>query len=377
MHVIRPLQLPVRFAVLTALCIGSAACGTTASIATEPIEYAESGNVSVTMTYLGASGFLIEATTGNEKNSILTSPFFSNPDLGVVAAGLIEPVPARIESGLRTVKDRLGGVSVLLVGHAHYDHLLDVPYVLNRYALKSKVMGNRTAGKILAAPDPACHAAPSTPALPCVDPGRFVDAEGSAADSSHAGVAQCFSSEGVVPCLTKKNHWKILPIRSEHAPHLRPIKLYSGELTKIPQRLPRRAEEWLEGQTLAYLIDFVSDGQIRFRIHFQDAVSTPPLGFPPDAVLAERRVDAAVVCVPGYQEVDGYPEAWIRKSVPRTVVLSHWESFFERLPDKAEDLHPVPLNDPRGFLQRLKGLVPADRTVLPSPGTSIRFGKKS
>ncbi len=352
-------------------------CNTSAGIAKGTLQMPGAEGVAITVTYLGASGFLIEAATPTGESSILTSPFFSNPDLGVVAAGLIAPDPDRIELGLRSVRDRLRNVSVVLVGHAHYDHLLDIPYIVNRHAVRAKVMGNRTAGMILSAPDPDCRPTSVTPALPCVDPGRFLDAETSAADAHHAGMPLCFSHDGPESCLTKKNHWRIRPIRSEHAPHLRPVKLYGGEVMRIPTRLPRRAEEWLEGQTLAYLVDFVAGGQIQFRIHFQDAVSTAPLGFPSDADLAERRIDAAVVCVPGYQEVDGYPETWIRKATPRTVILSHWESFFEPLPRNAKDLRPVPFNDPEGFLRRLKGIVPADRIVLPAPGTVISFGKKS
>ena len=48
---------------------------------------------------------------------------------------------------LPTVED----VEMVLVGHSHYDHLLDVPYVMQKYAMNAVVYGSKTMGHIMAA----------------------------------------------------------------------------------------------------------------------------------------------------------------------------------------------------------------------------------
>jgi L-ascorbate metabolism protein UlaG (beta-lactamase superfamily) len=61
---------------------------------------------------------------------------------------------------------------MLLVGHAHYDHLLDVPRILQTHAPQAKVYGSKTMGHILAA------------VIPCE---RIVDAERVMAEGAKPG----------------------------------------------------------------------------------------------------------------------------------------------------------------------------------------------
>ena len=104
------------------------------------------------------------------------------------------------------------------------------------------------------------------------------------------------------------------------------LKLYQGKITQPLHRLPRTAWGWKEGQTLAYLIDFMAEDKksIDFRIHYQDAASNPPRGFPPPFVdpRDKKRVDVTILCVPGFNEVENYPEALIQKMRPIPRILS-------------------------------------------------------
>ena len=167
-----------------------------------------------------------------------------------------------------------------------------------------------------------------------------------------------------------------MAIQSEHAPHFFGIKLYAGKVSEKLDRLPKRAWGWKEGQTFAYLIDFLGeDGSIDFRIHYQDAASNPPWGFPPPLESRDpKRVDVAIVCVPGFDRARSYPEGIIRRIQPRFVILGHWEDFFRPRTGDPEDLRVVPLTDPNVFIARMKKVLPSDsHWTMPRPGAWLRL----
>jgi hypothetical protein len=166
---------------------------------------------------------------------------------------------------------------------------------------------------------------------------------------------------------------RFMALLSEHAPIIAHLKFFEGTYSAPLQALPTRAFGWREGQTLAYLIDFLSaDGQaVDFRVHYQDAASTPPLGFPPAFAQPQdqRRVDLAILCMPGFDQVANYPEGIMKRLNPRNVVIIHWEDFFARLPEEGKDLRTVPTEDAQGFLARLQPVMPAGASFkLPAPG---------
>jgi len=301
------------------------------------------GSEEITLQYLGVGGWLIRFGG----SALLTAPFFSHPSLWEVGLGRIETDTARVDAGLPPVSD----VQAVLVGHAHYDHLLDVPYVLRRHAPQAVVYGSQTAVHLLAGD-------------PQLDPLRLREVESRAGDGSKLG-------EWVV---LPGGRIRFLPLLSGHAPHLFGIHLFEGELREPAERLPSRAWGWVEGQNLAYLIDFLDpDGRVIFRLHYQDAASTPPQGYPPPLELLEegRGVDLAIVCPPGFEQVEGYPEGLLSRLSPRWVLLGHWEDFFRPGTDPPR---PVPTLDLPRFQARVKaGLPEGGRSVLPSVGVTYRI----
>ena len=94
--------------------------------------------------YLGSGGHLIRRGS----SAIMTAPFFSNPGVFRVGVGRISPDPARIDAAVEKILaegGRLDDVQAILVGHAHYDHLMDVPRVWREYAPRAKIFGIRPA----------------------------------------------------------------------------------------------------------------------------------------------------------------------------------------------------------------------------------------
>lgn len=209
--------------------------------------------------------------------------------------------------------------------------------------------GNRTAVNLLRG-DPA------------LDPARLVSVEERAGNADRAGSWHS-TAEGRI---------RFMALRSGHAPHLLGIHLYQGERREPATRLPEWAGGWVEGTPLAFLIDFLSpDGEVLYRIHYQDAASTPPEGFPPP--LADGiPVDLAILCAPGYDQLHDFPEGILRHLEPRHVLVGHWESFFR---SRDEELRGVPATDLEEFLRRMEGALPpgAEWDIL-EPGATIRIG---
>lgn len=298
------------------------------------------GEEALVLEYLGVGGWLLRMGDA----AVMTAPFFSNPRMLDVGLGRLEPDTAVIERYLPPVED----VEAILVGHAHYDHLMDVPYVMGARAPEARMYGSRTAVNLLRA-DPA------------LDSTRLVSVEETAGNDTEPGEWHYVENGRV----------RFMALRSGHAPHFLGIHLYEGRAEEPSDELPRRAGDWVEGTPFAYLIDFLSgSGEVTYRIHYQDAASTPPEGYPPPIDgLDGIPVDLAILCAPGYEEVDGYPEMLLERLEPAHVLVGHWEDFFRT---RDEDLEAVPGTDLGGFIERMESALPYEALwAIPEPGSVI------
>jgi hypothetical protein len=302
----------------------------------------------VELTYLGAGGFLIRHRDHalHINRAIMTGPFFSNPGLFRSLLGRpIAPDAARIAQFLPPV----GDVTAILIGHAHYDHLMDTIHVAENFAPEAILYGN----------DTMVHIANARPALRS----RIRSLESVAGDSRTPGQWQPLAGGGM----------RVMALRSEHAPQFLGVKAFEGDIDQDLTELPGNAYGWKGGRTLAFLIDVLdASGSPLLRFHYQDAASTPPLGFPPPPdTIGSRPVDVALLCVASFDQVAQYPEALMTALQPRHVVLAHWENFFSR----RRPPPPLPFLDTLSFATRLTGaLPPGAKWHTPVPATStIRF----
>ena len=297
------------------------------------------------VTYLGAGGFLMRW----RGHAIMTAPFYSNPNLLEVGLGYVGyPIDVdrdRVDALLPKVDD----VEAILVGHAHYDHLMDTVYVAQRWAPHARLYGSRTMVNQLVE---------STPLG-----GRLCDVERGAGDEQTLGTWHAVAGAVDHPAI------RVMALRSEHAPHFLGVKLFDGHVDTPAAALPRTAAGWVEGQTLAFLIEFLrADGSVALRLHYQDAASTPDLGFPPAAI---KGYDVAIVCAASFANVPDYPGALLARLDPRRVVLAHWENFFQ---DPEAPLRVVPATDGAALARRLDDALGAegDRWITPRPGATVR-----
>jgi hypothetical protein len=143
-----------------------------------------------------------------------------------------------------------------------------------------------------------------------------------------------------------------MALRSDHAPHFDGYTLYHGTRAAPLRTEPQAAHDWLDGETYAFLIDFMaSPDSTAFRVYYQDAVAAPPAGFAPKRLIEERAVDVAIIVPATFDQVDWHPEAVLENLEPRRVILGHWEDFF--LP-AGEPARALPLADLPHFEHRLE-----------------------
>src|SRR5262249_22031584 len=144
----------------------------------------------------------------------------------------------RIDAYLRRYENELARASLILSGHTHYDHLMDVPHVMKRWATRADVpvYGNDAMLLVLAALKP--------PALY----GRLVSVE--------RPIGQGID----VP----KSRIRLWPVASEHSPQIPFPKLFGFEVFPAVQlwrgqpeqeltALPTRAGQWAQGRVIAYV----------------------------------------------------------------------------------------------------------------------------
>jgi hypothetical protein len=314
----------------------------------------------ITVTYLGVSGILIE----HQGHVILTAPFFSNPSLAMVRprlTRLLRSTP-RISSDTSLIERLLprsaDRATAILVGHGHYDHLMDVPYIANRRATTARIFGGPSVRHMLMG-DSALRANGGQ---------RLVGISIAEAGSARRRGVWFYTTDSA---------YRFMALVAGHAPTYRALKnsyLFTpGGVDADLDSLPHTAAEWKLGEPYGYLIDVLSSDRKAtvFRIYFQDAPSEPPLGFAPGEVLAERAVDLAILCGATSSNVPNTPDSLLKTLKPKQVIVGHWEDFFrpQTLP-----IQPSPgtnIDDLRESLR--KSLAPSAAWVMPLPQTTFRF----
>lgn len=274
----------------------------------------------VRLTYLGSGGWIFEY----RGEQLLAAPLFSNP-------GFLETGLRPISSDTVAVDEQMAPFDVdsaraILVGHAHYDHLMDVPHVAERHAPRARILGSRTVRNTLGTWSGVMD--------------RVDVVTDSAGDAATPGRWMRYGPR-----------IRVMPLRSLHGPHFDGLTLYVGTTDEPRASPPRTATEWVDGETFAFLIDFLDDGgDVAFRIYYQDAVAPAPQGFAPASVLEEHAVDVAILVPSTFEEVRWHPEAIVENLRPAAILLGHWEDFFEPYGRPTE---PVPLTDLAEFERRL------------------------
>lgn len=310
--------------------------------------------------YLGVGGWLIHW----KGEGVLMAPSFSNPGL----LGIKGVPPLRVASDPRKITTHMPEakqVKMLLVGHAHYDHLLDVAYVVNNFAPRATVYGSETVGYLLhPAVPPITVIVPSQAQVtrhnnPAYHGTWFYSSGEQVTDGADLGSADKSPPKGKV---------RAMPLESMHAPHLLGINLIPGAYDQNLDKTPGSIFAWKNGKmVLAWVIDLLDEqGKPVYRIHYQDSAADPPWGFPP-VIADSKNVDVEILCGASWDEVSDYPAALLRVTRPRLVLVGHWENFFAN--DLSKPPRTIPLQEYAGLLTQLHGYP----HVFPEPLSEVRL----
>lgn len=269
---------------------------------------------SLRVTYLGCNGYLLESAGA----AVLVDPYFSRVGLCRVALGLeIAPRRERVEAALdelprESLRDKLRAV---LVTHGHFDHLMDVPMIVQAFG--APVVGSPT----------SCFLAQA------------------------AGVGE---GRTVPVAVGDERGWAGVDVRMLGASHDRVLfgdVPYEGRLEAEPEAAPRKAGDWLLGRPLAYVIEM--DG-VRVYVDSGGTGRVPP----PEGV---GPVDLAILGVATDDSRERLPAA-LRRLRPRYVLPSHQDDFFR---DWRDGFHFSVLAD-MDAVRQMHGRVvePAGRLIL-------------
>lgn len=274
--------------------------------------------------YLGVGGHRIEYGGA----VLLTGPSFTNPSF--LRTGPFIPLHSDHEKIDKFMPESMTA-QIMLVGHAHYDHLLDVPYVMQKHAPKAHLYGSETTVNSIVSEVPA---------------NRMTAVNNDMGNKDQAG-KWFYSAEGNI---------RIMALQSSHAPHFMGIKLMQGTHKKPLKKLPWHSFGWKEGQTLAYLIDFLDTNQQPvYRIFYQDSASKEQQGVVPD-LADNKEIDVAIICPASFNQVKNYPESIVNNTQAKHYILGHWEDFFGNKQHKPQKF--VRNTNAKKFIQRLEASLP-------------------
>jgi L-ascorbate metabolism protein UlaG (beta-lactamase superfamily) len=340
---------------------------------------------------LGVGGFLVEHGT----DAVLTAPLFTRPSMITASTGI--PVSSdRALVAARLPAASLVNVRTVLSGHAHYDHLLDVPAVM-ALAPQATLYSNVSGRNLLAAfaPDRAakCAGEPAQPTTIARSRVVAVDDPG----ASTVDYTNCPDKRPPGAPLEGKwvrvpgAHVRVLAVCSDHPPQIGPVHYGEGDVDDEQCTPPTNMNNWKEGRTVAYLVDFLdakTDAPV-YRVFYQDAPADAPVGHVPAAFLADKRVDLALMCVGTYDHVDdASPAIALGALHPRYALGGHWEDFFVALDAPPT---PIPFLDVQAWATKARAALPdADepksmfrngapvpyRTLLPQPNDTFTFPRE-
>ncbi|MEX0810813.1 MAG: hypothetical protein WD048_01270 [Chitinophagales bacterium] len=289
--------------------------------------------------FFGVTNFFIEL----EGKALLTDPFISNPVSKKVVFGKIATDTSIVDSFIAAVD--LKKTRMVSIGHAHYDHLMDWPYMSN-FVEPDKVVfaGSETAVNTVAAYNQKLAKVQKVNDLMgnIEQPGQWIYS----IDSS----------------------MRLMAFEAEHPSHFMGITLYSGHYHEALEEAPVKAKRWKMGQPLSYLVDFLDEGKIQYRIFIQTSNGEKPAGYFPKEMLINHPVDIAFLSIALKGKKIRELEEMVNYIEPQLVFLGHWENFMQ---EKTAPVRAVAKSNISKHWIYIKEKFPEHpEFVLPMPGSA-------
>ncbi|HEX4869387.1 MAG TPA: MBL fold metallo-hydrolase [Moraxellaceae bacterium] len=244
----------------------------------------------VSLTYLGTAGFVLKGA----QRTVVLDPYLSRP-------GLVDTLSRPLQPDTELIRRTIPHADDVLVGHAHYDHILDAPDLCRQTG--ARLIGSDSTVQV-----------------------------GRAAGLPEAQLLATAGREDIA-----SGPWTLRGLPSRHGRVFGRIP-FPGDITAPPPWPPRMAD-LRHGLVLNWIVD---TGGLRIA-HVDSADFI-------EAELAGQEVDVLCLCAVGRQYRKDYVQDVVRLLKPRWIVPCHWDTMFTPL-HAEPDL--IPGVDLPGFLTEI------------------------
>lgn len=304
---------------------------------------------------MGVGGYLI-VPWRDTTQLVMTPPSFTNPTLWWMGLGdwwlgsspNVHRITRRLTALPNAGADRLSRVRAVLVGHGHYDHLMDLP-PLAPLLVNATVYGSSTVKHLLA---PLEGAAPWR-----------VSAIDSAAgtDEQHAG-----NTIVVAP------HLRVRAIAWDHAPNIGNIVIANDHERTPRTKLPHTVHGWKLGRVHAYAVDIgARTDTVDVRVFVHDAAGSPEVVRRAAGVLRAMPVarrTVVIIAAANFDQAHAYPDILLAHLAPDHVIFGHWEDFFRSSEKPPRIVRGIRGDELVQVVERYQG----KRWTALSPGATLR-----
>jgi hypothetical protein len=313
--------------------------------------------------YLGSGHMIVKS--GGE--AFFTDPFFSIQPMPNLFLRKMKSDADYLKHWKQRIDSTVGSENVKtgLVSHSHYDHLMDLPLILDQkvFPKLNAVYGN-----------------PNMPIMLSHFQSKDVALNGLSSDK----VYEPGRTDTKWDWITVSGELLFLPISTEHASQALGHLFMSGEFK--PDYFEKHLTEayskvgnfkWTVGESYAFLVDIGPENN-KIRLYIQTSASGYPKGLPPAEELYEKSVDLAILCYASTQNETDYPgfllEALKTEAGYPQVMMVHWEDFFTDHKGYTREPRLVALTRPKKVRKRWDALgLSPDNVVMPRPGALVTF----
>jgi L-ascorbate metabolism protein UlaG (beta-lactamase superfamily) len=309
--------------------------------------------------YLGCGNLLIK----HKNEVILLDPFFSNNSGLKAGLGKIKFKPEYFQKG-SSYMNQFGtsykDISNIFITHSHYDHLLDLAYILDKDSLNKSV-------KIYA------DESAKTVIQNFLKQTTFLNSDSFVYNDNYPS-----------KWININNEMRMLIIPTSHAPHLGKLHFMKGntdsnyfnKFTNSTQKIS--ANQFKEGHTFAFILDILQHDTITFRVLIKGAGCEVNNGRICDEIINEHAIDLAVLQIASANYTDCYPQNLLSQIKPKQVLITHWEDFFRPYaPKKIKTVRATNFNYFFKKVKTIEGIWPvnklSDKFYMPKPGTMMIY----
>lgn len=246
----------------------------------------------IELEYLGTAGFVIR----HPQRTIVLDPYLSRPALWPILSKPLIPNTALIRRIIPHADD-------VLIGHAHYDHILDAPDLCLQTG--ARLIGSRATMMV-----------------------------GRAAGLPESQLVETAGHEDIV-----SGEWRIRALPSIHGKAVFGRIPLAGDIT-TPPTWPPRFYQLKHGLVLNWLVD--TGGLTIMHIDSADFL---------EAELAGQQADVVCLCAIGRKYRPNYVTDIVRLLKPKWIIPCHWDTMLTALEDTPDLLPDVDL---LGFIAEIR-----------------------